>query len=89
MSELEGRLRPGRCRPATSRAVIVGINDYSQQQSLPHGALTQGLLNVISQSAPAVTYSALIDQLRNDLQNNQKVTQTPTLLGQENRMTES
>lgn len=73
-----------------SKSTVVAACRYDEMAADgPHGALTQGLLNVISQSAPSVTYSALIDQLRNDIQNNQKVTQTPTLLGQENRMTES
>jgi hypothetical protein len=33
-----------------------------------------------------ITYSDLIDQLRNDIQSNLNATQTPTLLGQQNRM---
>ena len=73
-----------------SKSTVVAACRYDETAADgPHGALTQGLLDVINQSAPAVTYSALIDQLRDDMQNNQGVSQMPTLLGQENRMTES
>lgn len=75
--------------PLSKSTVIAACRYDETAADGPHGALTQGLLNIISQSAPSLTYSAVIDQLRNDMQNNQHVTQTPTLLGQENRMTES
>jgi hypothetical protein len=48
-------------------------------------ALALGFLDSINQGNPTVTYLELIDQLRDDLQNKPGATQTPTLLGQENR----
>jgi hypothetical protein len=54
-----------------------------------HGALTQGLLDVINQSSPTISYLDLIDRLRDDVQNTLLLTQTPTLLGQQNRMNEN
>ena len=75
--------------PLSKSTVIAACRYDETAADGPHGALTQGLLNVTSQSATAVTYATLIDQLRNDIQHNQNVSQTPTLLGQENRMNES
>lgn len=53
-----------------------------------HGAMTQGILNLITTSAPSITYLDMIDQLRSQMQD-MSVSQTPTLLGQENRMSEN
>jgi Caspase domain len=75
--------------PSSLSTVVAACRYDETAADGPHGALTQGLLDVITQSNPSVTYSDLIDQLRDDIQNNQKQAQTPTLLGQENRMGEA
>lgn len=72
--------------PVSKTTVIAACRyDETATEQNGHGALTQGLLDSINQSNPSVTYLELIDQLRDDLQNKLGVTQTPTLLGQENR----
>ncbi|WP_051967456.1 caspase family protein [Kitasatospora mediocidica] len=53
-----------------------------------HGGLTQGLLDVFNQSDPQVTYRQVVDRLRTDMQGI-GLTQTATLLGQQNRMDEN
>jgi hypothetical protein len=52
-----------------------------------HGALTQGLLDIVNTSNFSITHTDLVDRLRAGVQA-RSLTQTPTLLGQENRMTE-
>jgi hypothetical protein len=52
-----------------------------------HGALTQGLLDIVNATNFTISYTDLIDQLRTTVQSH-NLTQTPTLLGQENRVTE-
>jgi caspase domain-containing protein len=72
--------------PVSKSTVIAACRyDETATEQNGHGALTQGLLDAITQSNPSVSYLELIDQLRDDLQNKLGVTQTPTLLGQENR----
>lgn len=72
--------------PVSKTTVIAACRyDETATEQNGHGALTQGLLDSINQSNPSVSYLQLIDQLRDDLQNKLGVTQTPTLLGQENR----
>jgi hypothetical protein len=61
--------------------------DETDVESGGHGALTQGLLDIINTSNFAITYTDLVDQLRTGMQT-RSLTQTPTLLGQQNRMTE-
>jgi hypothetical protein len=53
-----------------------------------HGGLTQALLNTINASLPQISYRSLVDALRNEMQVNLNLSQTPTLLGQTNRMDE-
>ena len=53
-----------------------------------HGGLTQALLDVINASNPQITYRELVDALRSDMTDSLNLQQTPTLLGQENRMDE-
>lgn len=73
-----------------SKSTVVAACRYDEEAADgPHGALTQGLLDIVNQSGAAMTYLQLIDQLRDDVQNNQGVSQTPTLLGQQNRTSES
>jgi Caspase domain len=72
--------------PSSLSTVVAACRYDETAADGPHGALTQGLLDVITQSNPSVTYSQLIDQLRGDIQNSQNISQTPTLLGQQNRM---
>lgn len=72
--------------PASKTTVIAACRyDETATEQNGHGSLTQGILDSINQSNPSVTYLQIIDQLRDDLQNKLGVTQTPTLLGQENR----
>jgi uncharacterized caspase-like protein len=52
-----------------------------------HGALTQGLLDIVNATNFAISYTDLVDQLRTNVASH-TLTQTPTLLGQENRVTE-
>jgi hypothetical protein len=72
--------------PSSLSTVVAACRFDETAADGPHGALTQGLLDVITQSNPSVSYRDLIDQLRDDIQNSQQFTQTPTLLGQQNRM---
>ena len=72
--------------PVSKSTVIAACRyDETATEQNGHGALTQGLLDSIVASNPSVSYLELIDQLRDDLQTKLGVTQTPTLLGQENR----
>ncbi len=74
----------------TSKSTVVAACRYDETatEQNGHGALTQGLLDSVNQSNPSFNYLDLIDQLRTDLQSNLGVTQSPTLLGQENRQSE-
>jgi hypothetical protein len=70
--------------PVSKSTVIATCRyDETATEQNGHGALTQGLLDSITQSNPSVSYLQLIDQLRDAVQNKLGVTQTPTLLGQE------
>lgn len=74
---------------ASSKSTVVAACRYDETAADgPHGALTQGLLDLVTQPATMPSYRQLIDQLRDDVQNKQNVSQTPTLLGQNNRMDE-
>lgn len=75
----------------TSKSTVLAACRYDEVavEQNGHGALTQGLLDVVGQTGPAISYRDLVDWLRDDLQNTLQVTQTPTLLGQENRMDET
>jgi Caspase domain len=76
--------------PVSKSTVLAACRyDEDAQEQNGHGALTQGLLDCVQQSGAEISYSDLIDQLRSDLQNNLQVLQTPTLLGQQNRVGES
>lgn len=75
--------------PSSLSTVVAACRYDETAADGPHGALTQGLLDTITQLNLSVSYNSLIDQLRDDIQNNQKMTQTPTLLGQQNRMDEA
>jgi hypothetical protein len=72
---------------ALSKSTVVAGCRYDEValEQNGHGALTQGLLDTIKQSATGITYLELIDQLRTAMQT-LDVSQTPTLLGQQNRM---
>jgi Caspase domain len=70
-----------------SKSTVVAACRYDEVdlEFSGHGVLTQGLLNIITASQPSIDYIDLINQLRAQAQG-LNVTQTPTLLGQENRM---
>jgi hypothetical protein len=72
-----------------SKSTVIAACRYDEVdiETGGHGALTQGLLDIVNASNFAVSHTDLIDQLRTQVQNH-NLTQTPTLLGQENRMTE-
>jgi Caspase domain len=72
-----------------SKSTVVAACRYDEDalEQGGHGALTQGILNLITSSDPQADYIDLMDQLRAQMQT-MNVTQTPTLLGQENRMNE-
>ena len=72
---------------AKSTVVAACRYDEVDLESGGHGALTQALLDIINASDFQITYTDLIDQLRARMQA-RSLTQTPTLLGQQNRMTE-
>jgi hypothetical protein len=72
-----------------SKSTVVAACRYDEvdlEQS-GHGALTQGLLDIVTSSNFQIDYSNLIDQLRARMQA-RSLAQTPTLLGQLDRMTE-
>jgi hypothetical protein len=66
-----------------SRSTVVAACRYDEvaMEQGGHGALTQGLLNLINASDQSISYTDLIDQLRSQIQA-MNLTQTPTLLGQ-------
>jgi hypothetical protein len=72
-----------------SKSTVIAACRYDEVdiESGGHGALTQGLLDIVNASNFQISYQALIDQLRTDMQTH-NLTQTPTLLGQQNRAAE-
>ena len=55
--------------PVSKSTVIAACRyDETATEQNGHGALTQGLLDAITQSNPSISYLELIDQLRDDLQ---------------------
>jgi len=74
---------------AQSKSTVLAACRYDEVdiETGGHGALTQGLLDIVNATNFAITYTDLIDQLRTTVQSH-NLTQTPTLLGQENRVTE-
>ena len=75
---------------ASSKSCVVAACRYDEVawEATTHSALTQAVIDVIATSGSQISYLDLIDQLRTDVQNNLGKTQTPTLLGQQNRMGE-
>lgn len=78
---------------ASARATVLAACRYDESDADSaggggHGGLTQALLDVVTSSNPQVSYRALVDSLREDMMTNLGLSQTPTLLGQENRMDE-
>ncbi len=75
---------------ASSKTCVVAACRYDEdaQELAEHSVLTQAILDVIKASGSQLSYLDLIDQLRGDAQNTLGATQTPTLLGQLNRMNE-
>jgi hypothetical protein len=61
--------------------------DETDAELTGHGALTQAMIDCINSSNPSATYREFVDELRSDIVN-LGLSQTPTLLGQENRMDE-
>lgn len=76
--------------PSSKSTVIAACRyDESAWEANGHGALTQAVLDTVTAGNHATTsYRQLIDQLRSDVQNTLGQIQTPTLLGQDNRMDE-
>jgi hypothetical protein len=72
-----------------SKSTVIAACRYDELdiETNGHGALTQGFLDIVNASNFQITYTDLIDQLRTSVQG-RGLTQTPTLLGQENRMNE-
>lgn len=72
-----------------SKSTVVAACRYDEVdlELAGHGVLTQGILNIITASQPSIDYLDLINQLRAQAQA-MNVTQTPTLLGQQNRVNE-
>jgi hypothetical protein len=75
---------------ASSKTCVMAACRYDEdaQELAEHSALTQAILDVIKASGSQLSYLDLIDQLRADVQNTLGATQTPTLLGQLDRMNE-
>lgn len=75
---------------SSSKTCVVAACRYDEdaEELAEHSALTQAILDVIKASGSQLSYLDLIDQLRADVQNTLGATQTPTLLGQLNRMNE-
>jgi hypothetical protein len=73
-----------------SKSTVVAACRYDELdiETNGHGALTQGFLDVVNASNFQISYLDLIDQLRAAVQA-RGLTQTPTLLGQQNRMDEA
>jgi hypothetical protein len=76
---------------AGSKSCVVAACRYDESawEADTHSALTQALVNVVASSGADISYLDLIDKLRDEVQNNLGKSQTPTLLGQQNRMDEN
>jgi hypothetical protein len=76
---------------AGSKTCVVAACRYDESawESDTHGALTQAIIDIVAANSAAVTYLELIDQARDEVQNVLSKPQTPTLLGQQNRMGET
>lgn len=76
---------------ASSKTCLVAACRYDEtaQEGPSNSVLTQAILDVVGSSGVDVSYLTLIDGLREDAQNTLGAAQTPTLLGQENRMDEN
>ncbi len=74
---------------AQSKSTVLAACRYDEVdiETNGHGALTQGLLDIVNSSNFSITYTDLVDELRLKVQSHNLI-QTPTLLGQENRVTE-
>ena len=72
-----------------SRSTVLAACRYDEDalEQNGHGALTQGILNSVIASNPSTTYLQMVDSLRSQMFT-LNVSQTPTLLGQEDRMGE-
>jgi Caspase domain len=76
---------------ASSKSCVVAACRYDESawEAEKHSALTQAIVNVVGSSGTAISYLDLIDKLRDEVQNQLNKQQTPTLLGQQNRMNEN
>jgi hypothetical protein len=76
---------------ASSKSCVVAACRYDESawESDTHSALTQALVDIVASPGTAVSYLELIDKLRDEVQNQLGKSQTPTLLGQQNRMDET
>jgi hypothetical protein len=72
-----------------SKSTVVAACRYDELdiETGGHGALTQAFLDVVDASDFEISYQDLIDRLRAAVQA-RGLTQTPTLLGQQNRADE-
>lgn len=70
-----------------SKSTVIAACRYDEVdlEQNGHGVLTQGILDNVNSSNPSTTYTEAIDALRTSFEG-YNVTQTATLLGQENRM---
>lgn len=75
---------------ASSKTCLIAACRYDEtaQEGPTNSVLTQGILDVVGASGAQQSYLTLIDALRSDVQGTLNAAQTPTLLGQENRMGE-
>jgi hypothetical protein len=76
---------------ASSKSCVLAACRYDEVawEAATNSALTQGIVDVIGATGADVSYLDVIDRLRNDVQNVLNESQTPTLLGQQNRMEEN
>jgi hypothetical protein len=76
---------------AASKSCVVAACRYDESawESDTHSALTQAIVDVVASSGTGISYLDLIDKLRDEVQNQLGKSQTPTLLGQQNRMDET
>jgi hypothetical protein len=75
---------------ASSKSTVVAACRYDETDAelSDHGALTRAIIDTVNASGSQMTYLELVDSLRSDMQNTLNLSQTPTLLGQQNRMGE-
>jgi hypothetical protein len=75
---------------ASSKTCVVAACRYDETDAelSDHGALTKALLAVVADRGTSLSYLDMIDALRDEISNTLNLTQTPTLLGQQNRMGE-